>query len=1038
MAESCRNCSAEIPDGETFCAQCTPPASGGSDRSLGGPSVPELPPRYEIIRLLGRGGMGRVFLCLDTHLDVEVAIKVLPPDLAADEHALEEIRKEARLSAKLRDCPGIIVLYAFETYRETNYLVMEYAPGGSLRERLKAGELIPEKLCRKIGLELLRALAHAHQRKVLHRDIKPANVLFDRSGRARLADFGLAKVLADTSTRKSLRTVAGTPSYIPPEIIDQQQADGRADLYSLGCMLYEMATGVTPYKGTIVEVLAAKLVSGEGGPPDPRAKQVDLSMSFATVIRKLMATNPDDRYPDAETAFAALRDRTVAEEPPPRPHRARALIVLSAIVAMLIAAILIPILGSGDPEITPGENLSAEGTADPPAKPADPLPEPPEEVVSPTDDAPQPPPPIVVEGIMVFTDPPGATVSVNGAKRGVAGEEGLLLSKLTAGVPLVITLSHPGCEPAEEAGGVWSPGERRELRVTLVRRTGTLLFKGGVSGAAVWAKREGAAPRDLTLGPDGTLGPVPFEFGEYELVVSKHGYHIRELTVRVEAGGEGVVDASLTEKDGRLTVDTDPSGAVVYSGETRIGTTPLDGLVLGPGRHQVRFDHPDRDPFFRAVDIRGEQESDLGILVLPPLAVLDLRALPDDVTATIDGKELSGRVALRSGLVELLLQRAKHETQRIVLTLRSGETSTPSVSRWMPLPGRIDLSGQPEDVDPFLDGRLLADTTAPVSAGAHRLDLYRPDHRPVRLDVTVEPEETLSLPEIKWVRQRYRPMVRDLVAPPAPDLTTTSLPRGVFLHERRIYWEKDDAEMAVVPTGVFDMGSAPGADPDTSTYRVTVSAFLMDRYEVTNEQFTRFVKESGYETIAEGLGRFATWRRHASTKDRDPVVNLCYGDAVAYAAWAGKRLPTEAEFEWALRGGLVGRVYPWGDDPPTENRVGNLADKACLRKNPRAETFPDYNDRYAELAPAASFEPNAFGLFDLSGNLHEWVADWFGLYPNQPQTDPRGPELGTLRILRGGSWSSSPASFRCGSRIPRKPELCAVDAGFRCVVSLPR
>ena len=146
MADSCRNCLAEIPDGETLCPQCTPSASGNSDRPVGGESAPELPPRYEIIRLLGQGGMGRVFLCRDTNLDVEVAVKVLPPDLAADEHALEEIRKEARLSAKLRGCPGIIVLYGFETYGETNYLVMEYAPGGSLRERLKAGELIPENL----------------------------------------------------------------------------------------------------------------------------------------------------------------------------------------------------------------------------------------------------------------------------------------------------------------------------------------------------------------------------------------------------------------------------------------------------------------------------------------------------------------------------------------------------------------------------------------------------------------------------------------------------------------------------------------------------------------------------------------------------------------------------------------------------------------------------------------------------------------------------------------------------------------------------
>jgi formylglycine-generating enzyme required for sulfatase activity len=167
-------------------------------------------------------------------------------------------------------------------------------------------------------------------------------------------------------------------------------------------------------------------------------------------------------------------------------------------------------------------------------------------------------------------------------------------------------------------------------------------------------------------------------------------------------------------------------------------------------------------------------------------------------------------------------------------------------------------------------------------------------------------------------------------------------------------------------------------------------------------------------------------------------VNVCYDDALAYARWAGKRLPTEAEFERALRGGHAGRRYPWGDGPPTGGKVGNLADRSYGRRFPSATVFPGYDDRHEGSAPVGSFDPNPFGLFDLSGNLTEWVADWLGAYPAEPQKDPSGPEEGKLRLLRGGSCASSPTDLRCAARTSGKPDGCSTQIGFRCVVSLPR
>jgi len=171
---ACLQCSTPIRQGARFCHTCGSPASPVSPISPGsggGGTPPDLPPRYEVLRFLGRGGMGRVYLCRDADLDVEVALKVLPAEATEEEEALDQIRKEARAAARFRDCPGILSLYGFEQFRDTRYLVMEFAAGGSLYERLKREKSLTEAECRRIGAEVAEALDCAHRRSVIHRDI---------------------------------------------------------------------------------------------------------------------------------------------------------------------------------------------------------------------------------------------------------------------------------------------------------------------------------------------------------------------------------------------------------------------------------------------------------------------------------------------------------------------------------------------------------------------------------------------------------------------------------------------------------------------------------------------------------------------------------------------------------------------------------------------------------------------------------------------------------------------------------------------------
>ena len=260
-----------------------------------------------------------------------------------------------------------------------------------------------------------------------------------------------------------------------------------------------------------------------------------------------------------------------------------------------------------------------------------------------------------------------------------------------------------------------------------------------------------------------------------------------------------------------------------------------------------------------------------------------------------------------------------------------------------------------------------------------------------------------------------------------------------------------DDDMVAIPGGTFVMGTNDGFPYEGPAHEVTVKPFKMDKHEVTVAQFAKFVAATGYKTEGETFGWSgvfdpaqkswaksdgADWRHpdgpNSKPKDDEPVCQVSYADAQAYAKLAGKRLPTEAEWEFAARGGLANKTYAWGDElRPGGKPVANWWQGVF----PQRDTG---EDGYANRAPVGRFAANGYGLVDMSGNVWEWCADWYApdYYKKSPKDNPTGPPTGEERVLRGGSWMCSENycnNYRVAGRSKTAPDSALNNLGFRCV-----
>ena len=301
--------------------------------------------RYEIGGMIGTGGMADVYIAEDIRLHRKVAVKILRSDLARDPAFISRFRKEALAAGGLNN-PGIVSVFDFGEDGSESYIVMELVKGHTLRQILQSGEKIPEDEAVGIVVDVLEALKYSHAQGIIHRDIKPGNIMITDLGQVKVMDFGIARALDDIgATMTNTWNVVGTAQYLSPEQATGEYADARSDIYSVGCLMYELLVGRPPFIGDTPVSIAFQHVSAPLTPPADINPDIDTNL--ATIIEVALHKDPQDRYQDADAMLDDLKRAIRGEQVTTRikkvkPRRRFLLIsgVATALILIVVATLL--------------------------------------------------------------------------------------------------------------------------------------------------------------------------------------------------------------------------------------------------------------------------------------------------------------------------------------------------------------------------------------------------------------------------------------------------------------------------------------------------------------------------------------------------------------------------------------------------------------------------------------------------------------------------------------------------------------------------
>jgi serine/threonine protein kinase len=313
MANTCPRCHADSPETQRFCGECGTVLTASGQASPLPTETLRIPVyelatgstfarRYQVIEELGRGGMGRVYKVFDTKINEKVALKLIKAEIASDRETLERFSNEMKLARKIGH-RNVCRMFDLGEADGLHFLTMEYVHGEDLKSMVRMSGTLSIGAVLSVGKQVADGLAEAHRLGIVHRDLKPQNVMIDKGGNAKIMDFGIARSIREKGiTGPSM--MIGTPEYMSPEQAEAKEVDERSDIYSLGIILYEMATGRVPFEGETALSIAMKH-QGEA-PKDPRGLNPAIPEDLSGLILKCLEKDKAKRYAGAAEVRSEL------------------------------------------------------------------------------------------------------------------------------------------------------------------------------------------------------------------------------------------------------------------------------------------------------------------------------------------------------------------------------------------------------------------------------------------------------------------------------------------------------------------------------------------------------------------------------------------------------------------------------------------------------------------------------------------------------------------------------------------------------------
>lgn len=950
-------------------------------------------------KLIGKGAWGEVYLGRQKSLNRTVAIKILKKELTSDEDFVKRFRREAETLAKLID-EHIIQVYSAGENDGSYYFIMEYVQGQPLSKMVENGRKFKVNEIVYVGESVAKALKAAWESpaKIVHRDIKPSNIMVSYTSsliapiiqqknvsesvafrdvnimesKVKVMDFGLAKISEGDKEATMVGTVIGTPKYISPEQGMGNPADIRSDIYSLGIVLYEMATGRIPFDGETAMSMIRHHIYDTATTPSQFNPEVPAGLE--AIIMKCIHKDPNKRYSNPQEL---LEDLLAFKNQ-------RELVHTSTSKAALEATMVSDIIRKEKktkwfiyPAIAGGVIICGVAT------------------------------------YMLFFNKASQPVNPAGVTNTTTTNQTQVQPiTTTANIP-----SNPIVTPPE-------PAIDKEL-VDLLTTIKGLIDDDKLEDA--WEELDKVPEKSRDLKEVKTLK---------ELLGEKWNKKTRtQLAEKLQADiqeklPERFTEKSYTTKEQKefnylLRLLESKKFTAVYSSLDNIFINIRDEEISPPAMYfkmkLVLLEKPE-NYLDKLVEQLSELEARYAANSVVPLAktLFDAAkmAYQDEIykgcLAAISSKLLEEQLKLMEGFKKKyegnnylgeVLVKIEADIARI-----KKEIYEMRITKYQNLLGII---------------RNLMKTKEGYLTAASKL----PEARKLAEDLS---QDTKTLDDLQSeIENGYLTLC---------GIKVLSQERINQFH-RFIQTIQDDAEMILIPNGDFIMGANNSEPNESPEHKVIISDYYIDKYEITNTQFEKFVTATGYKTDAEKTGKGwvwidgelkevsgANWRNPEGDgigiKDRMhcPVVQISWSDAKSYAEWVDKRLPTEAEWEKAARG-TDGRIYPWGNDW-IASATNNIVTGPC------------------SACPVADNEAgkSPYGCYHMSGNVAEWCADWFDeIYYHQSNIgdNPKGPKEGKSHALRGGSWVLAKKGLFTTARQPghfdNQTNFWSNYIGFRCV-----